>query len=79
MKTNLGDVDLLNLQEVEDVGKSLQREELSSANVLLTLWEKPLAYEGGAEILVRTSTLKFTISSKDEVVVEIESTTSRKA
>ena len=37
--TYLGDVNLLNLQVVEDIGHGLQGDKLSSSDVLLTLWE----------------------------------------
>jgi len=35
--TYLSDVDLLNLEEVQDIGHGLQRQKLSCANILLTL------------------------------------------
>jgi hypothetical protein len=77
--TYLGDVDLLDLEEVQDVGHGLECQKLSCANILLALQNSQNSSEIVSEARKLTSTLWLTISSRDPEMVAILSTTSRRA
>jgi len=55
--TYLGDVDLLDLEEVRDVSHGLERQKLSCANILLALQNSQNSSKIPSEVRILTSTL----------------------